>query len=108
MNKNAKRTFIAAILTVVAFTGLVTGAMAVTHHSMVEMERATLLQFVEYCRETEGLQQVDPSKDYTNSSLRELKNVARFYATQDEFADTTDFPDMELVDDILDIKVAEK
>ncbi len=106
MNKNVKRTIVAAILTVISFTGLVSGAMALDHHNMVEMERTTLLQFIEYCRETEGLQQVDPHKDYTNSSLHVLKCIAKFYATQDNFADVTDYPEMELVDDILSIKVA--
>ena len=42
-------------------------------------EKSLLVDFIEYCKTCENLRQVDPNKDYTQATLHELKNAARFY-----------------------------
>ena len=54
-------------------------------------DKEVLLDFIEYCKTCENLRQVNPAKDYTKSSLHELKTVARFYEEQEDFADCTDY-----------------
>ena len=54
-------------------------------------ERKELINFIEYCKTCENLRQVNPAKDYTKSSLHELKSAARFYEDQEDFADCTDY-----------------
>lgn len=41
-------------------------------------EKSLLVDFIEYCKTCENLRQVDPNKDYTQATLHELKNAARF------------------------------
>ena len=54
-------------------------------------DKEVLLDFIEYCKTCENLRQVNPAKDYTKSSLHELKDVARFYEEQEDFSDCTDY-----------------
>ena len=54
-------------------------------------DKEVLLDFIEYCKTCENLRQVNPAKDYTKSSLHELKTVARFYEEQEDFSDCTDY-----------------
>ena len=54
-------------------------------------KKEALVDFIEYCKTCENLRQVNPAKDYTKSSLHELKTVARFYEEQEDFADCTDY-----------------
>ena len=54
-------------------------------------EKSLLVDFIEYCKTCENLRQVDPNKDYTQATLHELKNAARFYEEQENFADCTDY-----------------
>ena len=54
-------------------------------------KKEALVDFIEYCKTCENLRQVNPAKDYTKSSLHELKTVSRFYEEQEDFADCTDY-----------------
>lgn len=71
------------------------------HTHARETERKELIQFIDYCRTCENLRQVNPAKDYTKSSLHELKSAARFYAEQGNFADCTDYARQAQVDNII-------
>ena len=64
-------------------------------------EKSLLVDFIEYCKTCENLRQVNPAKDYTKSSLHELKTVARFYEEQVDFADCTDYPQHAEIDKII-------
>ena len=64
-------------------------------------DKEVLLDFIEYCKTCENLRQVNPAKDYTKSSLHELKTVARFYEEQEDFADCTDYPQQAEVNKII-------
>lgn len=66
-----------------------------------EAERRELIEFIEYCKTCENLRQVDPTKDYTKATFHELKNVARFYEEQNDFADCTDYPEQTEIDRII-------
>ena len=66
-----------------------------------DTERKELINFIEYCKTCENLRQVNPAKDYTKSSLHELKTVARFYEDQEDFADCTDYPQQAEVNKII-------
>lgn len=75
-------------------------------------EKSLLVDFIEYCRTCENLRQVDPNKDYTQATLHELKNAARFYEEQENFADCTDYQQQAKIDKIIgrtyDAKVINK
>lgn len=75
-------------------------------------EKSLLVDFIEYCKTCENLRQVDPNKDYTQATLHELKNVARFYEEQENFADCTDYQQQAKIDKIIgrtyDAKVINK
>lgn len=75
-------------------------------------EKSLLVDFIEYCKTCENLRQVDPNKDYTQATLHELKNAARFYEEQDNFADCTDYQQQAKIDEIIgrtyDAKVINK
>ena len=75
-------------------------------------EKSLLVDFIEYCKTCENLRQVNPAKDYTKSSLHELKTVARFYEEQENFADCTDYQQQAKIDEIIgrtyDAKVINK
>ena len=64
-------------------------------------DREALVDFIEYCKTCENLRQVNPAKDYTKSSLHELKSVARFYEDQEDFADCTDYQQQAEIDKII-------
>ena len=66
-----------------------------------DTERKELIDFIEYCKTCENLRQVKPSKDYTKSSLHELKDIARFYEEQEDFADCTDYQQQAEIDKII-------
>ena len=61
-------------------------------------DKEVLLDFIEYCKTCENLRQVNPDKDYTKSSLNDLKDVARFYEEQEDFADCNDYPQQAAID----------
>lgn len=75
-------------------------------------EKSLLVDFIEYCKTCENLRQVDPNKDYTQATLHELKNAARFYEEQENFADCTDYQHQAKIDKIIgrtyDAKVINK
>lgn len=75
-------------------------------------EKSLLVDFIEYCKTCENLRQVDPNKDYTQATLHELKNAARFYEEQENFADCTDYQQQAKIDEIIgrtyDAKVINK
>lgn len=75
-------------------------------------EKSLLVDFIEYCKTCENLRQVDPNKDYTQATLHELKNAARFYEGQENFADCTDYQQQAKIDEIIgrthDAKVINK
>ena len=75
-------------------------------------DKEVLLDFIEYCKTCENLRQVDPNKDYTQATLHELKNAARFYEEQENFADCTDYQQQAKIDEIIgrtyDAKVINK
>lgn len=64
-------------------------------------EKSLLVDFIEYCKTCENLRQVDPNKDYTKATLHELKNAARFYEEQENFADCTDYQQQAKIDKII-------
>lgn len=64
-------------------------------------EKSLLVDFIEYCKTCENLRQVDPNKDYTQATLHELKNAARFYEGQVNFADCTDYQQQAKIDEII-------
>ena len=64
-------------------------------------ERKELINFIEYCKTCENLRQVNPAKDYTQATLHELKNAARFYEEQEDFADCTDYQHQAEIDKII-------
>lgn len=64
-------------------------------------EKSLLVDFIEYCKTCENLRQVDPNKDYTQATLHELKNAARFYEGQENFADCTDYQQQAKIDEII-------
>ena len=75
-------------------------------------EKSLLVDFIEYCKTCENLRQVYPNKDYTQATLHELKNAARFYEEQENFADCTDYQQQAKIDEIIgrtyDAKVINK
>ena len=64
-------------------------------------EKSLLVDFIEYCKTCENLRQVDPNKDYAQATLHELKNAARFYEEQENFADCTDYQQQAKIDKII-------
>lgn len=64
-------------------------------------EKSLLVDFIEYCKTCENLRQVDPNKDYTQATLHELKNAARFYEGQENFADCTDYQQQAKINKII-------
>lgn len=77
----------------VAIAALPLAGMAVHTTSERAAQRKALIQFVDYCKGCENLRQVNPRKDITKATSRELKTMARFYYDQDNFADCTDYPE---------------
>lgn len=64
-------------------------------------EKSLLVDFIEYCKTCENLRQVDHNKDYTQATHHELKNAARFYEEQENFADCTDYQQQAKIDKII-------
>lgn len=87
MKNQIKASVVAVMIAALPLVG-----MAV--HTMNERvsQRKALIQFVDYCKGCENLRQVNPAKDITKASLHDLKSMARFYESQDNFADCTDYP----------------
>lgn len=100
MKKNIKKA-----LLVTAFAALTIGsvstAYAVKNHKVEQTERAYLLDFIHYCKNNEGLQQMNDTIDIKKSSLVDLKIFAKFYLEQDEFPDVTDYWDVRVIDRIV-------
>ena len=64
-------------------------------------EKSLPVDFIEYCKTCENPRQVDPNKDYTQATLHELKNAARFYEGQENFADCTYYRQQARIDEII-------
>lgn len=93
MKKNIKSALVVAAIAVLPL--MVAGVRGAIN------DKEVLLDFIEYCKTCENLRQVNPAKDYTKSSLHELKTVARFYEEQDDFSDCTDYPQQAEVNKII-------
>ena len=93
MKKNIKSALVVAAIAVLPI--MVAGMRGAIN------DKEVLLDFIEYCKTCENLRQVNPAKDYTKSSLHELKTVARFYEDQEDFADCTDYPQQAEVNKII-------
>lgn len=93
MKKNIKSALVVAAIAVLPI--MVAGVRGAIN------DKEVLLDFIEYCKTCENLRQVNPAKDYTKSSLHELKSAARFYEEQDDFADCTDYPQQAEIDKII-------
>ena len=104
MKKNIKSALVVAAIAVLPL-------MAAGMRGSIN-DKEVLLDFIEYCKTCENLRQVNPAKDYTKSSLHELKTVARFYEEQENFADCTDYQQQAKIDEIIgrtyDAKVINK
>lgn len=83
------------------FAGSFTAGRAYTDCRVQQQEKEYLLDFIHYCQGNEGLRQIDPNKDYTKSSLHDLKTLSRFYLEQDSFADVSDYWDIRVIDGIV-------
>ena len=94
MKKRIKITLVAATMVTLHLMG------AGIQQSKSE-EKSLLVDFIEYCKTCENLRQVDPNKDYTQATLHELKNAARFYEGQENFADCTDYQQQAKIDEII-------
>ena len=93
MKKNIKSALVVAAIAVLPL--MVAGMRGAIN------DKEVLLDFIEYCKTCENLRQVNPAKDYTKSSLHELKSAARFYEEQEDFADCTDYPQQAEIDKII-------
>lgn len=104
MKKNIKSALVVAAIAVLPL-------MAAGMRGAIN-DKEVLLDFIEYCKTCENLRQVDPNKDYTKATLHELKNAARFYEEQENFADCTDYQQQAKIDEIIgrtyDAKVINK
>ena len=104
MKKNIKSALVVAAIAVLPL-------MAAGRRGAIN-DKEVLLDFIEYCKTCENLRQVDPNKDYTQATLHELKNAARFYEEQENFADCTDYQQQAKIDEIIgrtyDAKVINK
>ena len=93
MKKNIKSALVVAAIAVLPL-------MAAGMRGAIN-DKEVLLDFIEYCKTCENLRQVDPNKDYTKATLHELKNAARFYEEQENFADCTDYQQQAKIDEII-------
>ena len=93
MKKRIKLALVVAVI--VALPLMAAGMQGVIN------DKEVLLDFIEYCKTCENLRQVDPNKDYTQATLHELKNAARFYEEQENFADCTDYQQQAKIDEII-------
>lgn len=93
MKKNIKSALVVAAIAVLPL--MVAGMRGTIN------DKEVLLDFIEYCKTCENLRQVDPNKDYTQATLHELKNAARFYEEQENFADCTDYQQQAKIDKII-------
>ena len=93
MKKNIKSALVVAAIAVLPL-------MAAGMRGAIN-DKEVLLDFIEYCKTCENLRQVDPNKDYTQATLNELKNAARFYEEQENFADCTDYQQQAKIDEII-------
>lgn len=93
MKKNIKSALVVAAIAVLPL-------MAAGMRGAIN-DKEVLLDFIEYCKTCENLRQVDPNKDYTQATLHELKNAARFYEEQENFADCTDYQQQAKIDEII-------
>lgn len=88
------------ILVVVAIAAL-PFATSIYARKSEEWKRTELIKFIDYCKQNEGLRQIDPNKDYSRSSLHDLKTLTRFYLEQSCFDDVTDYDDIVEIDKIV-------
>lgn len=99
MNKT-KKFLLGAVIAALVFCGSCSTGYLYENVKIEQQERAYLLDFIHYCQKNEGLRQIDPSKDYSKSSTHDLKNLAKFYLNQDNFADVTDYWSMPTIESI--------
>ena len=93
MKKNIKLALVVAAIAVLPL--MVAGMRGAIN------DKEVLLDFIEYCKTCENLRQVNPAKDYTQATIHELKNAARFYEEQEDFSDCTDYQHQEEIDKII-------
>ena len=85
MKKTITISVVAAMIAALPFAGI-----AVKNNAE---QRKELLHFIDYCKGCENLEQVNPAKDLAKAGTSELKTIARWYESQDNFADCTDYPE---------------
>lgn len=101
MKKNIIKSVVVLGFSATLLCGSCACGQAYTSYQHEKAERAYLLDFIHYCQGNEGLKQINLHKDYKKSSTHDLKNVARFYLEQDDFADVTDYWDVSVIDGIV-------
>lgn len=101
MRKNIIKIILVLGFSASFFCGSCACGYAYTSYQHNKAEREYLLDFIQYCQKNEGLRQIDPTKDYKKSSTHDLKEVAKFYLEQDDFADVTDYWDIKVIDGIV-------
>ena len=97
MKKSIKRYLVVAAIAALPLATIASYA----HAHARETERKELIDFIQYCKTCENLRQVNLAKDYTKASLHELKSAARFYISQNDFADCTDYENQSEIDNII-------
>lgn len=105
MKKNIIKAIAALSIATFVFCGSFSVGYAYEVHKTEQTEREYLLDFIHYCQGNEGLVQIDPSKDYKKSSTHDLKELAKFYLEQDNYADVSDYWDVRVIEGIVYPKV---
>lgn len=99
MKKNRKFLVAAAIAALSVVGSFGTGYLHQSY-KIESVRREYLLDFIHYCQGNEGLRQIDKSKDYSKSSTHDLKELAKFYMEQANFADVSDYWDIKVIESI--------
>lgn len=99
--KKTIKTMGVCLFAALLFGGSFTAGRAYADYKVEKQEKAYLLDFLHYCQRNDGLRQIDPNKDYSKSSLHDLKTLSRFYLEQDSFADVSDYWDIKVIDGIV-------
>lgn len=101
MKKSIKNNVLAVAIATLAIGIPYACARTYESNQIEQTKRTYLLDFVHYCQGCENLRQINPAKDYTKSTTHDLVNLASFYESQYNFADCTDYEQMEVIDDII-------
>ncbi len=101
MKKNIIKAMAVCGFSALLLCGTFTAGRAYTQYKAETQDKEYLLDFLHYCQGNEGLRQIDPNKDYTKSSLHDLKKLAKFYLEQDNYADVSDYWDVSVIDEIV-------